>query len=165
MNQWIFFKELLLVSQVCQIVSLHWAWLSNLVDIKSNRRRQPGQDATHFKTDEDTGKMIIDGDMDSDAEERAPQNAATDVAGTAYRESITSVDGFTRGPNGRIKFNKDTKKRRRDEDANQDVEMADLDELASGKRSKKPKKKADPKFGHEFKAKVCTNIRSSVINT
>jgi ribosomal RNA-processing protein 12 len=99
--------------------------------------------------DEDTGKMIIDGDMDEDTEERA-----TDVAGTAYRESITSVDGFTRGPNGRIKFNKDTKKRRRDEDANQDVEMADVDELASGNRSKKPKKKVDPKLGHEFKAKV-----------
>lgn len=109
--------------------------------------------------------MIIDGDMDSGVEERAPQNAATDVAGTAYRESITSVDGFTRGPNGQIKFNKDTKKRRRDEDANQDVEMADVDELASGNRSKKPKKKADPKFGHEFKAKVCTSVSSSAINS
>ena len=94
--------------------------------------------------------MIIDEAIDSDEEEK---NAAADVAGTAYRESITSVDGFTRGPNGRIKFNKDTKKRRREDDTNQDVEMADV-ELASGDRSKKHKKKADPKFGHEFKAKV-----------
>jgi ribosomal RNA-processing protein 12 len=102
--------------------------------------------------------MIIDESTDSDAEERAPQNAAADVAGTAYRESITSVDGFTRGLNGRIKFNKDTKKRRREDDTNQDVEMAEVDELAPGNRSKKPKKKTDPKFGHEFKAKVRSNI-------
>jgi len=109
--------------------------------------------------------MIIDGDVDSDAEKIVPQNAATDVAGTAYRESITSVDGFTRGPNGRIKFNKDTKKRRRDEEAIQDVEMADVDELSSGGRPKKPKKNVDPKFGHEFKAKVCSDISPSVINS
>jgi len=126
---------------------------THVTNLKSNRRRHPGQDATHFKMDEDTGKMIIDETIDSDAEERAPQNVAADVAGTAYRESITSVDGFTRGLNGRVKFNKDTKKRRREDDTNQDVEMADADELASGSRSKKPKKKTDPKFGHEFKAK------------
>jgi len=106
--------------------------------------------------------MIIDEALDSNAEERAPQNAAADVAGTAYREGITSVDGFTRGPNGRIKFNKDTKKRRREDDTNQDVEMADADELTSGNRSKKPKKQANPKFGHEFKAKVRSTQSSSV---
>ena len=53
--------------------------------------------------------MIIDGDSGSDGEPSALGN----VAGAAYRESIASVDGFSRGPNGRIKFNKDTKKRRR----------------------------------------------------
>jgi ribosomal RNA-processing protein 12 len=74
-----------------------------------------------------------------------------DVAGTAYRETLTSADGFTRGPNGRIKFNKDTKKRRREEDA-MDVDV-DLDEMSPGK-SKKTKKKDELKFGHEFKAKV-----------
>lgn len=87
--------------------------------------------------------MVIDdkGDEDEQMEE--------DVAGTAYRESLTSVDGFTRGPNGRVKFNKDTKKRRR-ENEDDDVEMADA-EATSGKKAKR---KADPKFGHEFKAKV-----------
>ncbi|KAF8973157.1 NUC173-domain-containing protein [Flammula alnicola] len=128
---------------------------TRVTNAKSNRRRQPGQDASHFKTDEETGKMIID--ADSDAEEAAAQNPALDVAGSAYRESITSVDGFTRGPNGKIKFNKDTKKRRREEDAIQDVEMADAEELTSTK-AKKSKKRDEPKFGHEFKAKVRVEV-------
>lgn len=122
-----------------------------MIDLKSNRRRQPGQDASRFKTDEDSGKMIIDNDSDSD---EAVAEDPTDVVGTAYREAITSVDGFTRGPNGKIKFNKDTKKRRREEEAMQDVEMGDAEETI-GNKSKKPKKKSDPAFGHEFKAKVC----------
>jgi ribosomal RNA-processing protein 12 len=92
--------------------------------------------------------MLID---DQDDEDVGQPDAAVDVAGTAYRENITSVDGFTRGPNGRVKFNKDTKKRRREnEDADGDVEMGD----GEGTKNKKAKRKADPKFGHEFKAKV-----------
>lgn len=94
--------------------------------------------------------MIID--EEEDAAEQP--DATVDVAGTAYRESITSVDGFTRGANGRVKFNKDTKKRRRDnEDVDGDVEMGDGEGGAG--RSKKAKRRAEPKFGHEFKAKVC----------
>ncbi|KAJ7680501.1 armadillo-type protein [Mycena polygramma] len=113
----------------------------------SNRRRKPGQDAARFKTDDDTGKMIID-----EEEEDGQADSAVDVAGTAYRENITSVDGFTRGANGRVKFNKDTKKRRRDnEDVDGDVEMGE-GELGAGK-SKKAKRRTEPKFGHEFKAK------------
>lgn len=73
-----------------------------------------------------------------------------DVAGNAYRENITSVDGFTRGRNGRIKFNKDTK-RRRDEELDGDVEMEDG---TSPKPKKSPKKTATPNLGHSFKAKV-----------
>lgn len=93
--------------------------------------------------------MIIDSDSDSDANAK---DVGGDVAGSAYRESITSVDGFTRGPNGRVKFNKDTKKRRREHEA-EDVEMAD-GEAVSGK-GRKNKRKSDVKLGHEFKAKVC----------
>ncbi|KAJ7496027.1 armadillo-type protein [Mycena galericulata] len=114
----------------------------------SNRRRKPGQDAARFKTDDDTGKMIIDEGSDIPGQ----PDAATDVAGTAYRENITSVDGFTRGANGRVKFNKDTKKRRRDnEDVDGDVEMAEGD--GGHGKPKKPKRRGEPKFGHEFKAK------------
>ena len=89
--------------------------------------------------------MVID---DKANEDEAMEE---DVAGAAYKESLTSVDGFTRGPNGRVKFNKDTKKRRR-ENEDEDVEMADGEATSA---AKKAKRKADPKFGHEFKAKVC----------
>ncbi|KAJ7578515.1 armadillo-type protein [Mycena floridula] len=123
---------------------------SRLTNSNSNSRRKPGQDAARFKTDDETGKMIIDEDSDS---EMVPDAAPTDVEGTAYREAITSVDGFTRGPNGRVKFNKDTKKRRRDE-ANDDgdVEMGDPEAADSGKNNANKRRK-NPKLGHEFKAK------------
>ena len=115
----------------------------------SGKRKKPGQDAARFKTDEDTGKMVID-DSDDDGDAAA---GGEDVEGNAYREALTSADGFTRGPNGKIKFNKDTKKRRREnEEADEDVEMADADGQQKG--GKKNKRKTDPKFGHEFKAKV-----------
>ncbi|KAG5648632.1 hypothetical protein DXG03_003243 [Asterophora parasitica] len=121
---------------------------SRITNATSNRRRKPGQDASHFKTDEDTGKMIIDAE---DAEEPQEVDPSTDVAGTAYRESMTSVDGFTRGPNGRVKFHKDTKKRRREADEAEDVEMADGEIAPTA--GKKNKRKVEPKIGHEFKAK------------
>lgn len=94
---------------------------------------------------------MIDSSSESD-EAASNKRVGADVAGSAYRESITSVDGFTRGPNGRVKFNKDTKKRRRENEEIEDVEMGDA-ELASGK-NKKHKRKPDQKLGHEFKAKV-----------
>ena len=65
---------------------------------------------------------------------------------------MTSVDGFTRGPNGRVKFNKLTKKRRREDAQTEDVEMEDGENQT---KHKAQKLKADKKFGHEFKAKVC----------
>ncbi|KAG6845310.1 hypothetical protein H0H87_011160 [Tephrocybe sp. NHM501043] len=121
---------------------------SRITNKNSDRRRKPGQDASRFKTDEDSGKMIIDNDQDSDVDARS---SIADVEGTAYRESMTSVDGFTRGPNGRVKFHKDTKKRRREELEAEDVEMADV-ETGPG-ATKKNKRKTEPKLGHEFKAK------------
>lgn len=120
-------------------------------DAASARRRKPGQDASHFKTDEVTGKMVID-DEDSETEVNTPGAAAThDVAGSAYREGLTSVDGFTRGQNGKVKFNKDTKKRRR-QNEDEDIEMEDGEAQGQGK-PKKAKKKAESDFGKEFKAK------------
>jgi ribosomal RNA-processing protein 12 len=96
--------------------------------------------------------MIIDEEEDGAA---AKKHAADNVGGSAYRESITSVDGFTRGPNGRVKFNKDTKKRRHDNnnEMDEDVEMADADGAAAVK-GKKAKRQVEVKLGHEFKAKV-----------
>ncbi len=93
--------------------------------------------------------MIIDGETDTEVDD-----ANEDVAGAAYRESITSADGFTRGSQGRIKFNKDTKKRRRDADgAGSDIEMAD-----NGAESRKKLKSKASKLGQEFKAKVSPHI-------
>lgn len=130
---------------------------------KSNRRRKPGQEAAHFKIDEDTGKMIIDEDSGSDGGSGKVQKpSTTDVAGSAYRENITSVDGFTRGQGGRVKFNKDTKKRRmQNEEADEDVEMVDGDLVAHNR--KKKKKEPSVKFGHEFKAKVRLFLRFAVV--
>lgn len=78
------------------------------------------------------------------------------MAGSAYKESITSVDGFTRGPNGRIKFNKDTKKRRREnEDVDGDIEMADAETPAETKKNKR--RSTELGLGREFKARVCAS--------
>ncbi|KDQ57624.1 hypothetical protein JAAARDRAFT_35316 [Jaapia argillacea MUCL 33604] len=112
-----------------------------------SKRRKPGQDAARFKTEDDSGKMIIDEKDDSDLD------GGDEIAGMAYRESMTSVDGFTRGPNGRVKFNKDTKKRRRDQqDVEPDVEMVDAETPAGSKKSQK-QRKTEASLGHEFKAK------------
>ncbi|EGO00192.1 hypothetical protein SERLA73DRAFT_122251 [Serpula lacrymans var. lacrymans S7.3] len=122
---------------------------ARLTSANANRRRKPGQDAARFNTDKESGKMLIEEeDSDSDIEVSA-RKAAGDIAGNAYRESLTSVDGFVRGAGGRVKFNKDTKKRRREQEAEEDVEMVDVD---AGK-GKKSKKRSEVKFGHEFKAK------------
>ncbi|KZV69917.1 NUC173-domain-containing protein [Peniophora sp. CONT] len=113
------------------------------------KRRKPGQDASHFTTDTD-GRMVID-DSASSADERA---AGEDVAGTAYREQMTSADGFTRDSRGRVKFNKDTKKRRR-ENADEDVDM-DLGDATSkgrGTGERPAKRRSDQGLGREFKAK------------
>lgn len=103
--------------------------------------------------------MIIDKDSDSsDAGEDG--NGEDDIiVGNAYRESMTSVDGFSRGAGGRIKFNKDTKKRRREENENdEDVRMADAENINAGRKKSKKIGKSEPKLGHEFKAKVCGTL-------
>ena len=96
--------------------------------------------------------MIDESDDDEAAAGAGAGHGDEDVEGNAYRDNLTSVDGFTRGPNGKVKFHKDTKKRRREnEDADGDVEMAEGEGQKAGKKTKR---KAEPRFGHEFKAKV-----------
>lgn len=99
--------------------------------------------------------MIID-DSDGSANETShihkEGSKDEDITGKAYKESMTSADGFIRGQGGRLKFNKDTKKRRR-EDMDEDVEMADGENTGTGRKKKEEKKELG--FGHEFKAKVC----------
>lgn len=115
------------------------------VDARGGRQPKHRQDAAHFKMDEETGKMIVE-ESDSDV----GGVVEPDVAGTAYREALTSADGFTRGPGGRIKFNKDTKKRRRENAVeDEDVEMAETEPARTT-----GKKRNEVKLGHEFRAKV-----------
>jgi ribosomal RNA-processing protein 12 len=99
--------------------------------------------------------MIIDDGGEANDE---TMEAGEDVVGTAYRDSIRSVDGFSRGPGGRVKFNKDTKKRRREqlEGEIEDVEMGDVTINAN----RKNKKHSPDKLGKEFRSKVRTSGRS-----
>jgi ribosomal RNA-processing protein 12 len=94
--------------------------------------------------------MIIDEGNDDELSVKEEKGR---VAGKAYRENITSADGFTLGPAGRVKFNKNTKKRRREsDDADNDVDMEDVSVPAV--KGKKEKRRSEDKVGHEFKAKV-----------
>lgn len=160
MNQWIFFRARQAISLVChpqhQSDDFHPRLHKIFIDALSNRRRKPGQEAAHFKTDENTGKMVIDIDTDVNENEAAGHGNGVeeDIAGNAYRESMTSVDGFTRGSGGRIRFNKDTKKRRREGDDIEDVEMAEGENMNVGSKKSKKKEKSEPRLGQEFKAKV-----------
>lgn len=93
--------------------------------------------------------MVID---DGDQANDETMGTKEDVIGTAYRDSIHSVDGFSRGPGGRVRFNKDTKKRRREELEGEieDVEMGDVTINAN----RKSKKLSPEKLGKEFRSKV-----------
>ena len=115
---------------------------------RSKKSRKAGQEAARFKVNAETGKMIIDDDEANDE----TMEVEEDVVGTAYHDSIRSVDGFSRGPNGRVKFNKDTKKRRREELEGEieDVEMGDTT-VNTGRKSKKH---SPEKVGKEFRSKV-----------
>ena len=96
--------------------------------------------------------MII-GESDSDEEVPERPSAEDELAGAAYKDTLVSVDGFTRNPNGTIKFHKDTKKRRKEE-----MEMGDMEiDEPHSKGSVGPertKKRKDARIGQEFKAKV-----------
>jgi ribosomal RNA-processing protein 12 len=128
----------------------------------ADRRRRPGQDAARFRTDADTGKLVLGGSDDSDADADAGgAPAGDDVAGGAYREKLTSADGFARGAGGRVKFHRDTKKRRRDAADAEDVEMDDAAPApapaagaGAAPAAKKARARTEQRFGHEFKAKV-----------
>jgi ribosomal RNA-processing protein 12 len=131
------------------------------IALNANRRRQPGQDATHFKTDSSSGRIIIDHETFKSAPKS--KDPSDDIAGQAYREQMTGVDGFTRGPSGEVKFHKNTRKRRAEEaaaeavygdgDGGDDVAMNEVTRKAVDGGGKK-KKIERVHLGQEFKAKV-----------
>ncbi|KAF8932831.1 hypothetical protein BGZ58_006769 [Dissophora ornata] len=110
--------------------------------------------ASGFKTSSD-GKLVIDESSDSDnaeeAEEIDQETMELDQAENNYLESLKSVDGFTRGQGGKIKFNKTNKRGVLGKD--EDTEM----EQAGGPgpiRSKGGRDQRTTKvLGQEFKAK------------
>ena len=116
----------------------------------ATKRRKPGQDAADFKTDKETGRMIIDEDG-SDAEGAAPSTGDL-LAGSAYQTAMTSVDGMSRDARGRLKLNK-ANKRGRALEAENDVDMLEGIMDDDGDRRKKTKRVAE-KLGSEFRSKV-----------
>ena len=126
---------------------------AHLATGSSTKRRQPGRDAAKFRTEALTGRMVIEESSD-EGEDRGDGD---EVAGAAYREMITSADGQTRDASGRVRFGKDTKKRRaaeREAEAAEDTEMADGTGAGGKGGERKKKKQAVVKVGAEFKAKV-----------
>ena len=65
----------------------------------------------------------------------------------ALYEGLRYVNGFTRGPNGKVKFHKDTEKRRREEMSEDGVDKADT---ALEERASKSKKRNEVKVGQQF---------------
>ncbi|KAI1310281.1 hypothetical protein EDD11_003750 [Mortierella claussenii] len=109
-----------------------------------------------FKTSSD-GKLMID-DSDSDNEGNAGEDEEVDQetmdldqAENNYLESLKSVDGFTRGQGGKIKFNKTNKRGVVGKDEDTEMEQAGG---AGPIRSKGVKDQRSNKIlGQEFKAK------------
>jgi ribosomal RNA-processing protein 12 len=104
--------------------------------------------------------IIADSDSDTPTNnkaERRPSKPSIDeqLAGAAYKDTLVSVDGFTRNPNGTIKFHKDTKKRRKEEMEMGDMEIDTPEEYSKGGVGpERTKKKNEARIGQEFKAKV-----------
>lgn len=117
----------------------------------SKKRRLPGQDAGKFKTDQDTGRMIIEESEDEEAPAAAPSTEDR-LAGSAYQVARTAVDGMVRDARGNVKFNKNTKRGRALEQEN-DVDMLEgiMDDDSSRKKPKSGKKAE--KLGSEYRSK------------
>ncbi|KAG9078106.1 hypothetical protein FRC06_008534 [Ceratobasidium sp. 370] len=132
---------------------LHGSAARLTTSAQETRRRQPGRDAAKFKTEGSTGRIIVE--ESSSGEDEGDEEGGDEIAGAAYREMLTSTDGQTRDASGRVKFGKDTKKRRAAEREAEDGDVEMADGTAAGKDGpkKKKKKQAVVKVGAEFKAK------------
>ncbi len=113
----------------------------------AGRQRKPGQEAAGFKTDKESGRMVIE---DGEDEEAQPVDH---LAGSAYQSVMTSVDGAVRDARGNLKFNKNTKRGRALEEDN-DVDMlADVPEATIPRKKPKTAKPIE-RLGGEFRSKV-----------
>ncbi|KAF8335881.1 uncharacterized protein EI90DRAFT_2912815 [Cantharellus anzutake] len=119
------------------------AGATSITSLNPRKKRQPGQEASHFRTEE-SGKLVISDDSDNGGVDRAEDDAAD--------TQMALVDDFNRGPRGEVKFHKNTKKRRAEDSKAEDVEMADRDAGEGGNKRKKYKQEP-VRLGREFKAK------------
>jgi len=113
--------------------------------------------------------IIADSDSDNDAvTNKKTSMPSTDeqLVGAAYKDTLVSVDGFTRNPSGAIKFHKDTKKRRKEE--MEEMGDMEIDDPQEGHHSKggvgpeRTKKRKEVRIGQEFKAKVRDTVLSAL---
>ncbi|ORX37048.1 putative ribosomal protein [Kockovaella imperatae] len=120
-------------------------------NMAKGQKRQPGQDASHFKTDK-SGRLVI---QDSDSDGSNAGDADEAGAGRAFLAAQRGVDGQTRTASGSIKFARGTK-RAKGEDA---MDMDDERPAAGGQAGRreqvmeKRKKMAKVRLGDEFRAK------------
>lgn len=114
----------------------------------ASRRRKPGQDASHFKTDK-SGKLVID-EPTSDQAGTGPSETER-MAGDAFLANQTSTDGATRDARGALKFNKNTKRARETEREYEETFGAGI--IDQDKEAPKKKKQVS-KLGEEFRSKV-----------
>jgi len=116
----------------------------------ASRKRKPGQDAERFKTDK-SGKLVI---TDDEAEQGVNSNG-NDVAGSAFINATRGIDGARRDARGNLRFNKNTKRSRAQEQAlgmNLDEVMGEKPKDRDGR--KKKKSKVVGRLGEEFRARV-----------
>ncbi|ORZ09128.1 NUC173 domain-domain-containing protein [Lobosporangium transversale] len=114
--------------------------------------------ASSFKTSSD-GRLVID-DSDSDnennvdeEEEMDQETMELDQAENNYLESLKSVDGFTRGQGGKIRFNKTNKRGALGNNENEDMDMDIQGGVGPIRRKGAKDPKQVKKIGQEFKAK------------
>jgi hypothetical protein len=122
---------------------------------QASRKRKPGQDASHFKTDK-SGKLIIDEPAAGTSGPGGPSEIER-MAGDAYLSGQMQVGGAVRDAKGNLKFNKNTKRAR-------EVEKEYEDTYSGGVLEKeeviKKKPKSVTKLGEEFRSKVCVPLLS-----
>lgn len=136
-----------------------------------NRKRQPGQEASKFTLDEETGRMLIEDpdEPQSDADETGDQ-IDVEGAGRAYLDRERGVHGITTNKDGKVRLNKNNK-RNRAADEEMEAEQMELEEQlealqrqreanaqTSGTNSlsasqNKKRKQERKQIGQEFRAK------------
>jgi ribosomal RNA-processing protein 12 len=86
--------------------------------------------------------------------------AARNVEGTAFMSAQTGVDGATRDARGNLKFNKNTK-RSRMEDDDMDVDFDEsIKKAYMPEQKKKKKQEGNKRLGEEFRAKVSVKLHT-----